>query len=259
MFEWPIQSTEADSNTLRLGPPKLRSHVVPYAMDRSRHGDTWAASARAVGAHQPFAGGWVFHKDQPDSPWRLDKGKDLNDVAVSPDGDWVATGPHPTGVVKIYDARTGKLEKQLGNAASDFPRFSSDGRWLSISGPDGGLYAIKTWAPGLRFDGRAQFSSDSRLLAVSNRRGAIRLLDIERGIELARLEDPNQQADHYHVFSPDNTRLVTAAHGKQGGVHVWNLRALRRGLKELGLDWDAPDYPPEQAKVGPPLRLEIIH
>jgi hypothetical protein len=64
--------------------------------------------------------------------------------------------------------------------------------------------------------------------------------------------------DHFHLFSPDGTRLITASNGKNSGVHVWDLRAIGRGLKELGLDWEAPDYPQESVAQHRALRLEIV-
>jgi hypothetical protein len=43
------------------------------------------------------------------------------------------------------------------------------------------------------------------------------------------------------VFSRDGSHLAAAA-GKT--IHVWDLRAVRRQLRELDLDWQGPDYPP---------------
>lgn len=44
------------------------------------------------------------------------------------------------------------------------------------------------------------------------------------------------------TFTPDGARLIGVGNGK--GVHVWDLRLIRRHLAEMGLDWDAPPYPP---------------
>jgi WD40 repeat protein len=109
----------------------------------------------------------------------------------------------------------------------------------------------------LRFSGRGQFSPDSRLLAVETGKGVIRLIDIASGHDLAQLEDPRQDGALYHLFSPDGTRLVTLGKGREGGIHVWDLRALRAELKELGLDWDPPEYAPAPTAPKLPLRLEI--
>jgi WD40 repeat protein len=247
-----------NAEALRIGPPKTLSRIVVYAMDCNRDGKVLVACSRALGSYQPFAGGWVFRADRQGAPLRLEKGQGLTDIAVSPDGRWVATCPQSAGIIKVFDTGDGRLEKELGNRASHFPRFSRDGRWLAISGEDGCLYATETWKQGLHFSGRAQFSPDSRLLAVSTGTPAIRLLDIDRGVELAQLEGPSPQVPHFHLFTPDGTRLITVSNGKEGGIHVWDLRAIRRGLKELGLDWDAPDYPPEPPPPQRPLRIEVV-
>ena len=45
------------------------------------------------------------------------------------------------------------------------------------------------------------------------------------------------------------------------GLRVWDLRRIRARLAELGLDWDAPPYPPEPEdnhRVPPPLQLTIL-
>ena len=43
------------------------------------------------------------------------------------------------------------------------------------------------------------------------------------------------------TFSPDGSRLVVTTNDGPA-VHVWDLRAIRRHLAEMGLDWDAPAY-----------------
>ena len=44
------------------------------------------------------------------------------------------------------------------------------------------------------------------------------------------------------TFSPDGSRLVTTS-PEGPTVRVWDLRAIRRRLAGMGLDWDAPAYP----------------
>src|SRR5262249_13997918 len=51
------------------------------------------------------------------------------------------------------------------------------------------------------------------------------------------------------AFSPDGSRLVVTTNDGPA-VHVWDLRAIRRRLAPMGLDWDAPPYP-ESDPAGP--------
>src|SRR5262249_49766713 len=42
------------------------------------------------------------------------------------------------------------------------------------------------------------------------------------------------------------TRLVVVS-GFSSSIHIWDLRAIRMRLKEMGLDWDWPEFPPAAA------------
>src|SRR5437773_1735233 len=88
--------------------------------------------------------------------------------------------------------------------------------------------------------------------------GCFRLVTIATGRELARLEDPDRHGGRgawlAATFTPDGTRLVAPS---RDGLRVWDLRAIRRELAALGLDWDAPPYPPDDP-AGPPVRLEVV-
>jgi hypothetical protein len=60
-------------------------------------------------------------------------------------------------------------------------------------------------------------------------------------------------------LSPDGSRLVLTTNDGPA-VHVWDLRAIRRQLGEMGLDWDAPAYPqddPARADLPPLPPLEV--
>jgi tetratricopeptide (TPR) repeat protein len=41
------------------------------------------------------------------------------------------------------------------------------------------------------------------------------------------------------------------------GISVWDLRLIRRQLKDLGLDWDWPEFPATTKADGPPTPLTI--
>src|SRR5262249_36020236 len=72
--------------------------------------------------------------------------------------------------------------------------------------------------------------------------------------------NPHQRAIGYPVFSPDGTRLIGAhSSGKAKGVCVWDLQLIRGHLAEMGLDWDAPPYPPAAAEYTPvrPPKIEV--
>ena len=77
------------------------------------------------------------------------------------------------------------------------------------------------------------------------------------------LEDPNLDSTDQAVFTPDGTRLIAVNSVK--GIHVWDLRLIRRQLKELGLDWDWPEFDPAEMSdkpqapgAGTPFRIQVI-
>jgi WD40 repeat protein len=255
---WPLRPKASDPAVFQLGPPEQLARIHAFCVDANRDGRVLVACARNAGHYLPYAGGWVFSADWPNAPLRLDAGKDIWGIAVSADGCLAATTEGPNGPAKVWDARDGRLLQELAGGDGRYPRFSPDGRWLAINGELGRIHSVGSWEVGLRFRGRAEFSPDSRLLAICDE-SVIQLIEVASGRELAQLEDPHlEQLGFHHLFSPDGTRLVTLSNGREGGIHVWDLRALRRSLQEMDLDWDAPAYPPAPPPATTPLRLKFV-
>ena len=97
-------------------------------------------------------------------------------------------------------------------------------------------------------------------MAVQDASRVIRLVETQTGRSVVRLEDPYLYAAYGATFSPDGSRLVVTTNEGRGAVHVWDLRAIRRGLADIGLDWDAPAYPdldPQLAAAAPLTPLAI--
>jgi hypothetical protein len=86
---------------------------------------------------------------------------------------------------------------------------------------------------------------------------AIRLVRLESGRELARLEAPDHNRLIPKFFTPDGTRLV--AYGfETRTLHVWDLRLIRKELVRLGLDWDAPPYPDVSDRMPEPIEVQVV-
>lgn len=79
------------------------------------------------------------------------------------------------------------------------------------------------------------------MLAVVNAMEEVRLLHPETLEDLATLVSPVPLLITGMVFSPDSSQLAVTANNR---IHLWDLRTIRRRLRELDLDWDAPAYPP---------------
>jgi len=249
---------------LQIGPPQLLDAPLAHWTGYSKDGRLVVGASSHSGDFAQFAGGWVLRAGGGPALHQLEKGADCNHLAIHPNGGLVVIAGMPAGTNRVWDLGDGtagsqpRLVKVLDTSSGQSSCFSPDGQWLAVSGESGAIYAVATWERELRFAGWAQFSPDSRMLAVDTKKGTIRLIDIRSGRDLAWLEDPNQEMEGLHLFTPDGTRLIYHTPGRPDGIRVWDLRAIRRQLKAMRLDWDAPDYPPELPQSQTPLRLEII-
>jgi WD40 repeat protein len=187
--------------------------------------------------------------------------EDARAIAVSPDGRWVVTGSQQGAGARVWDARSGRLEKELLPAEGHMRvRFSPDGRWLACRGNGLRLFEVGSWREGAFLGGIPEaaftFSPVEKLLAMETGHGKLRLVDPETGREYARMEEPDQVRVAWICFSPDGTQLFTVGAGPNAWIRVWDLREIRRQLAAMGLDWDLPPYPPSSGpKLVEPLQV----
>jgi serine/threonine protein kinase/WD40 repeat protein len=275
LFRWPIDR-EQNGALWRIGPPERLAIGGSFCeIGQSRNGDLLAS------VNQQHV--TVLHADQPDRPVQLGGHADARFVAVSPDGQWVASGGfgHPGGAKVWQVVADSKLGKRIGRLRKDLPVgghchvcFSPDSkRLLTIGDRTLRLWEVGSWKEvtwpvpqsssiarqTTTWVGGANFSPDGRILAVETGFGAARLLDPETGKEYARLEDPNQERAVFFGFSPDGTLLVTATDGP--ALHVWDLRLIRQKLAGMDLNWDLPRYPPSSplSAHDAPLQVMVYH
>jgi serine/threonine protein kinase/WD40 repeat protein/tetratricopeptide (TPR) repeat protein len=250
LWRWPVEAEAASPWRVRIGPP----HPLPVPgtvgmIARSRDGRV-IASSRGWGAV-------VLHANRPERLVMLAPHSDVRWVAVSPDGRWVATASHESSSeVKVWEAETGKLARDLFAGQGQHVAFSPDGHWLAASGDGVRLWEVGSWRQRWRLEAPARipvaFSADSKMLAFETGYGVVRLVDSETGREWARLIDPDQERAGGLTFTPDGTQLLTTTTDGPA-VHAWDLRAIRAGLAEMGLDWDLAPYPAaKDSKLPPP-------
>jgi serine/threonine protein kinase/WD40 repeat protein len=249
VYRWEIPADFTRPGGRRLDAPKQ----LPFfpgsgsAMSQSRDGRVLALVVRYLLSTNQLAGKgaglWILHADQPEKPLRLDAQAGAAHVAVSPDGRWVATALHFGDTLKIWEARSGRLVRQLKQGGGrGYCQFSPDGKWLA-TGLDGNrLWAVEAepWTEGPQLQtGNAAapvFSPDSKFIAQETNTSAVRLVDVASGDEVLRLPDPHLD-NAYPLFTPDGTRLITLTNGTVPRVQVWDLRSIRQELARLGLDW----------------------
>jgi WD40 repeat protein len=247
LLQWPAQFDAARPEVLRVGPPATLSAGLGSLMARG-------AGASADGGVLAVPDGrftTLVHRARPAERLKLGPQFDVRFAAVSPNGRWVATcswfSDGRSKGTRIWDADSGRQVHELpleGRAM-----FSPNDRWLATYNSGGTqLWEVDTWKPGRRFEGyRALFSPDSRLVALGSF-GVVRLVEIDKGGEVARLTSPEASWYWPLCFTPDGTRLI-ATDADEKTLHVWDLRAIRRQLKVMDLDWDWPEFGPAETKA----------
>jgi serine/threonine protein kinase/WD40 repeat protein/tetratricopeptide (TPR) repeat protein len=255
LIRWPVRADPAEPARYRIRP---REQLLPFKSD-----DLWGSSAdgQTIAIPKYSRGAVVVHRGRHARAIRLQPQQDVRYCAVSPDGHWVATGSHGTSDglgAKVWDAATGELAKEFRVPGLCGVTFSPDGRWLLTTSGGCRLWEVGSWKEGPKVGGASgSFSPDGWLLAVEDSAGAIRLVRPESGGELARLEAPEQTRLTPCCFTPDGTRLIAVGTDTRA-LHVWDLRRIRNELARLGLDWDAPPYPPAvHPEDPPPLEVTV--
>jgi serine/threonine protein kinase/WD40 repeat protein len=263
VFRWPLRAAPGE---VTLGPP--RQVPVPFAPHRVAQSPDGRRLA-GVGRTEPRQ---VFL-------WGLEEDKLLrvaaephrggSEVAVSPDGRWLAAAGWHSPAVSLYEAGTGRLRQRINVGGSARVFFTPDSQTL-IACHGGGyrFWQLGPWEelpplPGnVAYPGPVAFSPDGKVMALETAPGVIALRDLASGRTLARLEDPYHDRATEIVFSPDGTHLVNLAHYARA-VHVWDLGLIRRRLDAMALDWGPSPPPPApkppegdlivRAEVGPAL------
>jgi serine/threonine protein kinase/WD40 repeat protein len=259
LLRWPA-TVDDKTGQRRYGPPE-RMFAATNWWDRL--GSTPDAHVIAIPQGPTHAGAIIFHRDG-NRQVRLGPQQDVRCCAVSPDGRWVAAGSsalHEGAGAKVWDAAAGKHIKDLPVGGSCAVQFSPDGKWLLTTSGGPRLWAVGTWEEGPKLGGTSlnpwgAFSHDSKLLALGDEPGVVRLVALETGVELARLTAPEQARLEPCCITPDGTQLITVG-SENRELYIFNLRAIRAGLAELDLDWEAPPLPAVAARPAPPLAIQF--
>ncbi len=249
LCRWPMEPIE--SGALRIGPPEP---LASFAIERGMFGRGLASSAdrRKVGVSSLNGRGSMLL--DPDHPWRrilLTPHQGAGDLAISPDGRWACSGGRgstdDSRLVKVWDASTGKLLVQLPFGLARVA-FSPDSRWLGFGGAARyRFFRTGSWTPGPTIEHRQDvaemplaFHPSSKVAAVLDSSLSIaRVVDLENGNVLAKLDAPEQSQTHFLAFSPDG-RYLAASQSDQR-VDLWDLSSIRERLEALGLADGIPD------------------
>jgi WD40 repeat protein len=160
-------------------------------------------------------------------------------MALSPDNKWLAAGGMTT---RVWSAETGKPAWTQAGGVITAKSFDASSQRLIIAGA--GTVMAREAATGnvlweapvmSTSEGMVTCSPDGKLAACRLTPLNIDLLETATGRRLARLEHPVAKVVQHMAFSPDGSLLSVSCGGHS--VQIWNLKELRRQLKELQLDW----------------------
>jgi WD40 repeat protein len=172
---------------------------------------------------------------------------DVRNVAIRPDGSLVASFGWDSEGFRVWDAGSGKLVATLGNGKMGFGTFTPDGQHLVTYSHE--LPEVLLWStPDCRFirglgpGGIFAVSPDSKMVAVAENDGRLRLTTLTDGALIARFDAPGGDLAANVSFSTDGRYLI-ALNADRTQRHVWDLWNLRRKLAERNLDWETTAAP----------------
>jgi WD40 repeat protein len=168
-------------------------------------------------------------------------GSNVCDVALSPDGNWLAFSMWYNAGTTVRHLRNPSRSRDLDRHTARLA-FSPNGKWLVTgTGAAFQFWDVGHWAAGPKvqrdtatdYPGALTFSPDGKVLAIAQSWRLVKLLDADTGAELASLTSPDPQQITALAFSPDGSQLLVGTGAR--AVQVWNLQRLRVALGELGL------------------------
>jgi WD40 repeat protein len=265
LFYWPLQAVDPpnSSSSLRVGPPQMWHQPGNTSWPRA----CWDHDGRFVAFtdhanHRAF----VLNRDKPTDEVELKDCNRIISIALSPDGKWAAATAWKDSRVRVWNTATGNPEEPLRDTGPSVhalsTAFSPDNQWLVVGSATGyRWWRVGSWKPGLKIDrshweaGGAPlaFARNSPLLGLTVAPQTVRLVHPTTGRELATLTAPDLHVINSLCFSPDGSQLAATMENQ---VHLWDLRALRRQLADIGLDWDPP-LPPRTDQEGDTLPPKV--
>jgi WD40 repeat protein len=259
---WPLHSdAEGQGRGWRVGPPRLLEVSLNENSLHVRGSPDGRLLAACDASREQIL---LFDLDRPGKPVVVRDCRKVFRLALSPDSALLAAGLLQESGVKVWDTRTGKPvalpeEMPLPGVAVEF---SPDGRWLAAGwNANTRLYVAGTWEAALpvpreswqRWAAPVAFAPDSRLLATTPTLDRVQLFDLETRQEVATLSAVDAPFVEALYFRPDGHQLALA--GQDHTLWLWNLHALRKFLRELGLDWDQETGTPTLPKSVPDVHV----
>ncbi|MCI0637755.1 MAG: WD40 repeat domain-containing protein [Gemmataceae bacterium] len=170
---------------------------------------------------------WEVPKGTLVRTWDMPSTSTWPDIALSPDGQWLATSGTREEPVLLFDVKTGAKKRAFADGAN----------------PHGPKLA---------------FTPDGKRL-VSGEQGPIFVWDVDTGKLVHRWKNPSEDHVEALAISPDGKFLATVGWGET--MHVWNLGAakLERSLTAPGERLFGVAFSPDSATLVAGGERRAIH
>jgi WD40 repeat protein len=250
VWRWPLARSD---DLLKIGPPEcLYEHpaagrtclsadgrvLVMRSGDQDRALVVYLDGSRPVGTFGPLARGVGF--------------------IVSPDGRQIVTCAADGATV--WDTLAGEpIARVPQSTTHPWFQFSPDGeKLLSVLSREIAILDTRTWEIVCRHtwtDGQPRIpGTPEGVLAASGALGIVRLIDPRRLDVVADVPAPTPTS--WARFVPRQRWLpLDVEDGDR--LMLWDLSRVRAGLAKVGLDWDAPSYPPLPPNADSPTEVQI--
>lgn len=259
---WPLRRVFTVAAEFHFGPPD----TVPLPVSAMPRGGELDADGRTliVDFHHDDRAAIVRFDDDSTETRIIETGRN-HSVTISPDGRWAASGNWHGPGVRIWDVRTGHRVKDFDVPGHATVQFSPDARRLVVcERGEYRIYRVGSWKRERVIGEKSEsipspiaWGPECRVAAIGVNRTLVRLIDFEDGQALVTF-DPTHRKRFGHgnrfQFSPDGRYLILLG----SGLHVWDLRAVRKRLDSMHLDWQGPPHiseNPEQTNDA--LRITI--
>jgi eukaryotic-like serine/threonine-protein kinase len=242
LSSWPV--TRTGKTEIRMGPPQIIDQTQNWVME------SLDKQGARIALLQPESGRIrVLQRDGPARVVEIAERPNILEAVISPDGRWLATTiydpfQHNNISAQIWDLASRTVAERLPAAEGygGLCGFSPSGEFLAIAGRPSILLSVPSWKHVLSIPQEGQayvFSNDRRLLAATLQH-QIKIYSFPEGNERLTLEAPQGRSTSFAqlAFSPDNSKL--AVFYLEGSLQLWDLVQLRKGLRQIGLDWDGP-------------------
>jgi WD40 repeat protein len=259
VLQWQLRFGP-EENVWQLGPPRrlIEARRGQAGADNLTIAPNAAKIATTAGAH----GLAVVDLDGAATVNRLGEQRNVHSIALDPDGCCVASTPNFGKGLKIWDANTGELIRELWpECFGASVAYSPQGDHLAVCGDSRiRIYVSASWEVAHEIENDhgptfIQWSPDGKRLACCNDPNVAILLDMETGQELASFHPPIEAGNIEAIeFSQKEDKLAVVY---RNAVACWDLRRVRDELSAMGLDWEAPPVAPRDARDLSCLTIQV--